>query len=96
MLALKPSGFPYSIASSMLLSMATRAQKVQENRLRRVASRRGLRIEKSRRRDPDALDYGLFAIFDIESRGTIHPHGPQSSPYALDLDDVREWLEEGA
>jgi hypothetical protein len=33
-------------------------QKVRENRLRRVAERRGYRLTKSRRRDPEALDYG--------------------------------------
>ncbi len=33
-------------------------QKVRENRLRRMAERRGLTVRKSRRRDPAALDYG--------------------------------------
>ncbi len=38
------------------------AEKVRENRLRRVASRRGLRLVKSRRRDPRALDYGTYWV----------------------------------
>ncbi len=38
--------------------MVTSDEKVRENRLRRVAYRRGLRVHKSRRRDPAALDYG--------------------------------------
>ena len=30
------------------------------NRVRRIAKRRGLTLEKSRRRDPLALDYGTY------------------------------------
>ena len=36
--------------------------KVRENRLRRMASRQGLRLEKSRQRDPMALDYGKYRL----------------------------------
>ncbi|ROQ40958.1 hypothetical protein EDF46_0324 [Frondihabitans sp. PhB188] len=36
--------------------------KVLENRLRREAERRGYMLVKSRRRDPKALDYGLYAL----------------------------------
>jgi hypothetical protein len=35
-------------------------EKARENRLRRMAERRGLRLEKSRRRDPGALTYGRY------------------------------------
>lgn len=38
-------------------------EKVHENRLRRMAERQGLRLEKSRRRDPRATDYGRWTIF---------------------------------
>ena len=41
------------------------AAKVRENRLRRMADRQGLRLEKSRRRDPRALDYGRWNIVGI-------------------------------
>lgn len=37
-------------------------EKVRENRLRRMAERQGLRLVKSRRRDPRALDYGLYVL----------------------------------
>jgi hypothetical protein len=33
------------------------AEKIRENRLRRMAERQGLALKKSRRRDPRALDY---------------------------------------
>lgn len=37
---------------------------VRENRLRRMADRQGLFLQKSRRRDPRALDYGTYALID--------------------------------
>jgi hypothetical protein len=40
-------------------------EKVLENRLRRVAARRGLRLEKSRRRDKNAVDYGKYMLVDV-------------------------------
>lgn len=36
--------------------------KVQENRIRRIAERRGYTFTKPRRRDPRAVDYGVFAL----------------------------------
>lgn len=36
--------------------------KVRENRARRRALRQGLTIEKTRRRDPQALDYGTYTV----------------------------------
>lgn len=42
--------------------------KAYENRLRRMADRQGLRLEKSRRRDPLARDYG--EIYIVNERGT--------------------------
>ena len=38
----------------------TNAEKVRENRLRRAADRQGLVLTKSKRRDPRALDFGLW------------------------------------
>ena len=38
--------------------------KVRENRLRRIAERRGLALSKSRRRDPRATDYGTYSLGD--------------------------------
>jgi hypothetical protein len=64
--------------------------KVRENRLRRVAARRGLRLTKSFRRDPHALDYGLFALVDIRTDEPIHPCGLFSHSWTLDL--VEDYL----
>lgn len=67
---------------------------VIENRLRRVADRQGLKLMKSRSRDPRALDYGRYALIDLESGGTIHPMLIDRFACALTLDEVREWLKE--
>lgn len=39
-------------------------EKTQENRLRRSARRQGLRLVKSRRRDPRCIDYGTYMLID--------------------------------
>jgi hypothetical protein len=62
--------------------------KVRENRLRRMASRQGLRLEKSRQRDPMALDYGKYSLNGRP--GHIHVFIGQG-----DLDQVEDWLESG-
>ena len=72
--------------------MNTRGDKVRENRLRRMAHRQGFKLQRSPRRDTDAIDYGLYALTTQDGgRGTIHPRGPISI-FALDLDDVEEYL----
>jgi hypothetical protein len=69
--------------------------KVRENRLRRAAQRQGLGLEKSRRRDPNALDYDLSALIDSDGF-TMHDPAPWGI-HALDLDDVEQFLSgEGA
>jgi hypothetical protein len=37
--------------------------KVKENRIRRMATRRGFELRRSRRRDPEAIDYGTYQLF---------------------------------
>jgi hypothetical protein len=60
------------------------AEKIRENRLRRMATRQGLHLVKARWRDPRALGYGGYMIVD-------------DSPNALvadctNLDQVEAWL----
>jgi hypothetical protein len=77
-----------STLSSTLLGMATSTrrydveqhEKVRENRLRRMAERQGLRLVKSRRRDPLAIDFGTYSIV-----GTGGVDG-------LDIEQVETWL----
>lgn len=40
-------------------------EKTRENRARRAAERRGLRLERSRRRDPKAIGYGQYQLIDV-------------------------------
>ena len=67
--------------------------KVEEARLRRMAHRQGFILSKSRRRDPNALDYGLYALLD-STGGAVHPHLIDRYVHSVDLDEVRDWLTE--
>jgi hypothetical protein len=78
-----------------LNTMTDLQYKVLENRLRNAAARQGLRLVKSRRRDPRALDYSTYMLVDIDTNAVVAmglPHG-----YGLGLDDVAEqlWGEDG-
>jgi hypothetical protein len=69
--------------------------KVRENRLRRVAQRRGLRLVKSRRRDPRAIDYGGFML--IRDNNTVVqdiPIGDRYPPGSClnTLDEIEAYL----
>jgi hypothetical protein len=44
------------------------AEKVREDRLRRMAKRQGYVLRKTRRRDHRALDYGTFSLLDDRNR----------------------------
>jgi hypothetical protein len=68
------------------MQMATdQDEKVRENRLRRIAERAGLRLEKSRRRDPRAIDYDCWQLVGSDSRVTERP--------MMSLDAVEAFLE---
>lgn len=64
------------------------ADKVRENRLRRVAERRGLRLVKSRRRDPGALTFGRYFM---ETQDGKVANGYQTVR-GFTLDEVEERL----
>ncbi|HEV2542934.1 MAG TPA: hypothetical protein VGU70_09285 [Methylobacterium sp.] len=68
------------------------SEKVRENRLRRVAERRGLRLEKSRRRDPRAMDFGGYMLIDGYRNTVVSGANPYA--YSLSLDDVEKDLSE--
>ena len=70
----------------------TQARKVRENRLRRMALRQGLALEKSPRRDPLALDYGRWRIGRKAAHGIVWEKGLRSGLYPATLDDVERRL----
>lgn len=64
--------------------------KVTENRMRRKAERQGLKLAKSRRRDPDALDYGTYWLVDAAT--SIQVLGDE---WGADFEDVVDYLHGG-
>jgi hypothetical protein len=61
------------------------SDKIRENRLRRVAERQGLRLRKSRRRDPRAIGYGTYDLVQARDDYMV-------SPEQLTLDGIEQWL----
>lgn len=74
--------------------MSDQEYKVLENRLRRAAERQGLQLQKSRSRDPRAVDYGTYQLVD-PSENTIVALGLQSG-YGLGLEAVARELRMGS
>jgi hypothetical protein len=70
--------------------MTTEAEKTRETRLRRMAKRQGLRLMKSRVRDPRALDYGRWYVVEPYTNAVV-----AGDPGYMGLDDVERYLMEG-
>ena len=68
--------------------------KVRENRLRRAADRQGLRLMKSRSRDPQAVDFGLYGLVDVQTNGMVNPAIAGRWSCSWSLDEVEEYLNE--
>jgi hypothetical protein len=64
-----------------------REEKVRENRVRRMAERQSLRLQKSRRRDPMAPEYGRYWLSDPWRNLSI-----AGDQFGWTLDDVEEYL----
>ena len=62
--------------------------KSRENRARRIAERRGFRLEKSRRRDPRSVGYGQYQLIDASTGANVSLGGEW-----LKLGDVENQLE---
>lgn len=61
-------------------------RKVYENRVRRMAERQRFTLNKSRRRDPRAFDYGKYHLTD-ENNVTV-----TGREFDLDLTEVHRYL----
>lgn len=66
------------------------ASRVDENRVRRMAARQGLVVNKSRRRDPNALDYGRYWI--VEPRRNVIATSLEGQEHGITLEEVEAWL----
>lgn len=73
----------------------TNKGRVLENRLRRVADRRGLKLCKSRARDPRALTYGGYHLINPENGGVVCGWGNANRNFAASLKDIEDYLVEG-
>jgi hypothetical protein len=64
-----------------------------ENRVRLMAERRSMRLHRSRRRDPQAVDYGRYMLRDANSRVAVA--GISSEGRAMwTLSDIETYLRE--
>jgi hypothetical protein len=64
----------------------TANESAREARLRRLASRQGLAVRKSRAREPRAIEYGLYGVIDPYSNTWV------SQPFSMTLDGLEEFL----
>lgn len=68
------------------------SDKVRENKLRRKAARQGLRLEKSRRRDPSATSFGTYRLVDARTNVVVAYQSEAFEAYGLSLDDIERRL----
>jgi hypothetical protein len=68
-----------------------RSEIAREKRLRRAATRQGLRLSKSARRDTRANDYGKYRV-ENPHRGNAVVAGGSPFEYSLNLDEVERVL----
>lgn len=71
------------------------AQKYRENRLRRVADRQGLTISRSRVRDPQAKDFGLYAVINVIKGTTVNPSLDNRWLHSWTLDEAEDYIYSG-
>lgn len=65
--------------------------KVRENLIRRMAARRGYLLQKSRRRDEKALDFGGYMLVDATSNAVVCGGDPYA--FSADLEEIASYLD---
>lgn len=68
------------------------SDKAHENKLRRMADRQGLMLQKSRTRDRRALTYGGYQLVDEENGEVVLGQGNIGRGYASSLEEVESYL----
>jgi hypothetical protein len=72
--------------------MSPGTDKSRETRLRRLAERQGMRLEKSPRRDPRAWDYGTYRLVDAREGWVVLADHQTGHGYGMSLDDIEARL----
>lgn len=67
-------------------------EKSRETRLRNTADRSGYKLSRSRSRDPRAVDYGLYALIDVQTGGAINPAIANRWVHSWSLDECEAYL----
>lgn len=75
--------------AARLNDLAGTERKSLEQRARRMAKRQGLTLERSRRRDPYARDFGKYRLVDDRNVVVV---GAEQAPFGMDLQEVVNWL----
>jgi hypothetical protein len=70
----------------------TITDKAREARLRRKAASFDLRLTKSRARDTDRLDHGLYGLVNLRIGGMMNPTTALGHIHSWSLDDVEQYL----
>lgn len=73
-----------------MVSSMNEEDKVRENRLRRMAERQGLTLQKSRLRDPRAIGFGTYQLVNTATN-SIEAFGSPNG-FGLDLDEIEKAL----
>lgn len=68
------------------------SEKAREASLRRKAALFDLRLTKSRARNVDAYDYGLYALIDNQTSGAVNPALANHWVHSWTLDQVEDYL----
>ena len=64
---------------------------MRENRFRRMAKRRGMTLEKCRRRDPEALGYGTYRL--VRQKDNTNPwYREYGGGFGVELEEIEEIL----
>jgi hypothetical protein len=69
-------------------------EKVMENRIRRIAERRGYKLEKSRRRDDRCADFGMYRLVDPYTNVVVF--GAEFHAYDATLEQIEKFLDRPA
>ncbi len=66
--------------------------KARENRLRQMAARQRMQLQKSRRRDPNAWDYGTYQLVDTDTNTVVAQDSAIGHGFGLSLDQIEARL----